>query len=119
MTQVVYTTEDIVKAISVDVVGALLLINQSIKELTVAITTQVIHVKVVAANAPPQYTGPEDLGTQVQNSTLALEGMDPDGDPLTWSVEPNALATCNAAGVLTFTGVGEGDITVKIDDGKP
>lgn len=81
----------------------------------------VIKITAVVPNAPPQYTGPTTILDGVVGKGVALQGFDPDNDPITWSVDPaNAeQVSVNAAGVLTplvpLDGVA---ITVWLDDGK-
>lgn len=84
-----------------------------------AIKTQVINVVIVRPNDPPQYTGPTTINDLVVGVTRQLQGMDPDGDQITWTMDPSPLATISTSGVLTPTQAGTGAITVHLDDGKP
>jgi hypothetical protein len=85
----------------------------------------VIDVVAVAQNAPPQYTGPELINDLVVGAGRQLQGFDPDGDPIVWSVDPahEADVTVSPAGVLTAKHPlgAQGSpvaITVYMDDGK-
>jgi len=78
----------------------------------------VINVTVVAGNAPPQFIGPLEIKDGVVGKTRALQGFDPDGDPIVWSMDQSNLATISPSGVLTFVAPGTGAITVHLDDGK-
>lgn len=86
-------------------------------KISVALT-----LTAVQANAPPQYTGPLTINDLVVGQGRALQGFDPDGDVIIWSVDPAfaSQVTVSPAGVLTalvpLTGVA---VTVFLDDGKP
>ena len=82
----------------------------------------VIKLTAVRPNAPPQYTGPTTILDGVVGQGIALQGFDPDNDPITWSVDPaNAeQVSVSPAGVLTPLVPLNGEaITVWLDDGKP
>ena len=87
----------------------------------VAKVAQIITIIAVPANAPPQYTGPTLLNDLVVGSGYALEGFDPDGDPITWSIDEQdaAKASVTPAGVLTpLIPLDEVAVTIYLDDGK-
>lgn len=96
--------------------------GNEIAEAILAKVSAVITVRAVNANAPPQYTGPTTINDLVVGLGRALLGMDPDGDPIVWSIDPanSAQASVTPQGVLTplvpLDGVA---ITVWLDDGKP
>lgn len=81
----------------------------------------VIKITAVNPNAPPQYTGPTTIADAVVGQGLALQGFDPDNDPITWSVDPTnkEQVSVSPAGVLTPLVPLNGEaITVWLDDGK-
>jgi hypothetical protein len=87
----------------------------------------VIMVRAVNANSPPQYTGPSTINDLVVGQGRALQGFDPDGDVITWSLtDPvdGQKVSITPQGVLTaLVPLGSSDslvpITVTLDDGKP
>lgn len=82
----------------------------------------VITITAVVPNAPPQYTGPTELVDLVVGQARALEGFDPDGDQITWSVDPAdaAKVSVTPSGALTPLVPLAGEaVTVWLDDGKP
>ena len=85
-------------------------------------TLKVIAIGAVLPNAPPQYTGPDTINDLVVGTGRPLQGMDPDGDNLTWSIDPAnaAQASVSAGGVLTakIPLPANTAITVILDDGK-
>jgi len=81
----------------------------------------VITITAVQPNAPPQYTGPDIIDDLVVGVGRQLDGFDPDGDTVQWSIDPadEAFATVSASGVLTALAPSEARaITVWLDDGK-
>jgi len=90
----------------------------------------VINVVAVAPNANPQYTGPASINDLVVGQGRQLQGFDPDGDPITWSVAAAdaGKVSISPVGIVTAL-VPLGDnaatppvlvpITVELDDGKP
>lgn len=91
----------------------------------VAKVTVSLGVIAVTSDAPPQYTGPNPINDLVVDVGRQLQGMDPDGDPFTWSVDPADADKVNvtAGGMLTAKkplgaqGAPE-TVTVYMDDGK-
>lgn len=82
----------------------------------------VITLTAVQPNAPPQYTGPAEIVDLVVGQARALEGFDPDGDAITWSVDPAdaAKVSVTPGGALTALVPLAGEaVTVWLDDGKP
>lgn len=82
----------------------------------------VLTLSAVLSNAPPQYQGPTTITDLVVGVGRQLQAFDPDGDRITWSVDPTdaAKVSLTAGGVLTALVplVGEA-ITIFLDDGKP
>jgi len=85
----------------------------------------VLNVIAVNTNAPPQYTGPNEINDLVVGAGRQLQAFDPDGDLITWSVDPanDQQVSVSPAGVLTaLMPLGAGGapiaITVWMDDGK-
>jgi len=81
-----------------------------------------ITITAVNPNAPPQYTGPDVINDLVVNVGRQLEGFDPDGDIVTWSIDPAdaSVASVSPAGVLeALAPTADHAITVWMDDGKP
>lgn len=81
----------------------------------------VIKIIAVPPNAPPQYTGPSEIKDAVVGKTIALEGFDPDGDQITWTVDPADVkkVSVTPGGVLTpLVVLDEEAVTVWLDDGK-
>jgi hypothetical protein len=108
------------------IVAELQKLNQTTRDILMAITTQVIAVKIVDANSPPQYTGPTTLNA-VTAVPVQLQGMDPDGDPIKWTVDANQYATITQGGLLSPLKATPKDaqgnalpvnITIHLDDGK-
>jgi len=93
--------------------------SNKLLEAILAKVSAVITVKIDGANAPPQFVGPTEVLDGVVGATIGLQGFDPDGDPITWSMDASPLATVSPAGVLKFIAPGTGAITVHLDDGKP
>jgi hypothetical protein len=104
--------------------------GNQLTEAILAKLNAVIIVRAVAPNASPQYTGPAVIDDLVVGVGRALEGFDPDGDQITWSLtNPEADAdqvSLTAQGVLTALVPLGGDasspgvpIAVTLDDGKP
>lgn len=87
----------------------------------VAKVSAVITLTAVPANAPPQYTGPASINDLVVGVGRQLQGFDPDGDTITWSVAA-ADATkisVSAGGVLTaLQPLSNAAVTIELDDGK-
>lgn len=90
-------------------------------------TSVLINVIAVRPNQPPQYTGPSQVVGTV-GVPMQLQGVDGDGDPITWSMDTSEYATISAGGLLTpskETPVDENGlplpqaVTVHLDDGKP
>jgi hypothetical protein len=108
---VVYTNKDIVLEIRR---------SNQLLEAILAKVAAILNVIAVEPNAPPQYTGPTDINDLVVGVGRQLEGFDPDGDSLTWSIDPaNAeQGTVSPEGVLVMTTPYDGAITVWLDDGK-
>jgi len=80
-----------------------------------------ITISAVAPNAPPQYTGPTTINDLVVGVGRQLEGFDPDGDLVTWSIDPAdaSVASVSPAGVLeALAATQDHAITVWLDDGK-
>lgn len=99
--------------------------NQLLEEIMAKVQV-VINLIAVKPNAPPQYTGPTTIKDLVIGVGRQLEGFDPDGDPVAWSVDPEfaALVDVTPAGVLTAkTALGANGqpqaVTIYLDDGKP
>lgn len=81
----------------------------------------VITLTAVPANAPPQYTGPSVINDLVVGQGRALQGFDPDGDVIRWSIDPAdaARASVSADGVLVaLEPLANVAVTVWLDDGK-
>lgn len=96
--------------------------GNDLAEAILAKVSAVITVRAVGANAPPQYTGPTSLLDLVVGQGRALQGFDPDGDAIAWSVDPADAAKVGvtAGGVLTpLVPLADVAVTVWLDDGKP
>ena len=81
----------------------------------------VVTITAVNPNGPPQYTGPEVIDDLVVGVGRQLDGFDPDGDAIAWSIDPNdeSFASVSSSGVLIAKAPTEGRaITVWLDDGK-
>jgi hypothetical protein len=89
-------------------------------EAILAKVSQILNIIAVDANAPPQYTGPTTINDLVVGQGRALQGFDPDGDTIIWSIDPadEAKATVTTGGILTAIVPLNGPITVWLDDGK-
>ena len=82
----------------------------------------VLTLTAVPANAPPQYTGPLTINDLVVGVGRQLQGFDPDGDTVMWSVDPVDVSkvSVSAQGVLTpLLALDGAAVTVWLDDGKP
>jgi hypothetical protein len=104
--------------------------NAITEEILMKLNT-VIMVRAVNANAPPQYTGPSSIGDLVVGVGRALQGFDPDGDVIRWSLTnpetDGQKVSVTPEGVLTaLVPLGSSAapstlvaISVTLDDGKP
>lgn len=86
----------------------------------------ILNLVASKPNAPPQYTGPTTINDLVIGVGRQLQGFDPDGDQITWSVDPEfeGLVEVTPGGVLTAkSSLGVGGtpqaVTIYLDDGKP
>jgi hypothetical protein len=82
----------------------------------------VLTLTAVDANDDPQYTGPEVINDLVIGVGEQLQGFDPDGDTITWSVDPAHAdkVTISPSGVLTaLVPLDAAAITGYMDDGTP
>ena len=82
----------------------------------------VLTLTAVPANAPPQYTGPAIINDLVVGVGRQLQGFDPDGDTVMWSVDPADVTkvSMSVQGVLTpLLALDAIPVTVWLDDGKP
>lgn len=99
--------------------------NQLLEEIMAKVQV-VINLIAFKPNSPPQYTGPTTINDLVIGVGRQLQGFDPDGDTITWSVDPEfeALVEVTPGGVLTAksalgaSGVPQA-VTIWLDDGKP
>lgn len=109
--RIIYTNEDIVLEIKR---------SNQLLEAILAKVAAILNVVAVEPNAPPQYTGPTDINDLVVGVGRQLEGFDPDGDSITWSLDAADAerATVSPEGVLVMTAPYDGAITVWLDDGK-
>src|SRR5215470_1813032 len=73
-------------------------------------------------NQRPHYDGPSSLQWDAQPwNAVQLQGSDPDGDPLTWSIDPGdaAYASVSAGGMIAPLQAMEAHpVTVWISDGR-
>lgn len=99
--------------------------NQLLEEIMAKVQV-VINLIAVKPNSPPQYTGPTTINDLVIGVGRQLQGFDPDGDTITWSVDPEfeALVEVTPGGVLTAkSALGASGapqaVTIWLDDGKP
>lgn len=82
----------------------------------------VLTLAAVQSNAPPQYTGPSSILDLVVGVGRQLQGFDPDGDTIVWSIGPDdaAKVSVTSGGILTaITPMSGAPVTVFLDDGKP
>src|SRR5262245_42858635 len=103
-------------------------ITNALLEDILAKVTQILNIIAAAPqeNRPPQYTGPTDFPNLKVGQAVQLQGTDPDGDVITWTLDPtcadkvsltqNGLLTANVAFGAPGAPV---QITVYLDDGKP
>lgn len=99
--------------------------NQLLEEIMAKVQV-VINLIAFKPNSPPQYTGPTTINDLVIGVGRQLQGFDPDGDTITWSVDPafKDLVDVTPGGILTpkvALGTPEQPqaITIWLDDGKP
>jgi len=83
-----------------------------------------ISFTAVAANAPPQYTGPSAINDLVVSVGRQLQGFDADGDQFTWSFKDPAAAsgkmTLTSGGLATaLVPLANQAYEIVLDDGKP
>jgi hypothetical protein len=99
--------------------------NELLEDILAKVTA-ILNVIGVNPNQPPQYVGPQ-LVTGTVGVPTQLQGLDGDGDPITWSMDASEWATITAGGQLTpskASPVGTNgvavpqQITVYLDDGK-
>src|SRR5215470_1112393 len=73
-------------------------------------------------NQRPHYDGPSSLQWDAQPwNAVQLQGSDPDGDPLTWSIDPGdaAYASVSASGMIApLVAMEAHPVTVWISDGR-
>lgn len=95
--------------------------GNEISEAILAKVSAVITVRAVQPNSAPQYTGPTSMLDLVVGQARALEGFDPDGDQITWSVDPASASKVSVTpgGALTpLVPLNDEAVTVWLDDGK-
>lgn len=99
--------------------------NQLLEEIMAKVQV-VINLIAVKPNSPPQYTGPTTINDLVIGVGRQLQGFDPDGDAIAWSVDPEfkELVDITPGGVLTAkTALGVAGapqaVTIWLDDGRP
>lgn len=99
--------------------------NQLLGEIMAKVAV-ILNLVASKPNAPPQYTGPTTINDLVIGVGRQLQGFDPDGDTIAWSVDPEfkELVDITPGGVLTAkTALGTAGtpqaVTIWLDDGKP
>lgn len=95
--------------------------SNQLAEAILAKVSAVITVRAVQPNAAPQYTGPTAMLDLVVGQARALEGFDPDGDAITWSVDPasaDKVAVTPGGALTPLVPLNDEAVTIWLDDGK-